>query len=238
MGGSADMTPMAFFHVIKARAEGADLVAIGDVFDVYAMTLALSNAAIEKVGITPGMGIDEKVKRLQGLRIGISSPGSSTDALIRSVLLARGYDPDKTVNLQPFGAGTSILAALEKKLTDGLVHVAPFPETVVQRGLGKVVIDPFSGEVPELNGVPFVVTVTSRETLQKKRPLLDRAMRALTAAMEFSQSHPEETCKIVRPYFSDLGEDIFKTVCETYRKASAPTPLLTRENVIKTVGRG
>jgi NitT/TauT family transport system substrate-binding protein len=110
MGGSADMTPMAFFHVIKARGEGADIVAIGDVFDVYGMTIVLSNEAIERKGIKLDMPIDEKVKRLEGLKIGISSPGSSTDALIRSVLVARNYDPDKTVSLVPFGAGTSILA--------------------------------------------------------------------------------------------------------------------------------
>jgi NitT/TauT family transport system substrate-binding protein len=235
MGGSADMTPMAFFHVIKARGEGADIVAIGDVFDVYGMTIVLSNAAIEKKGIKLDMSIDEKVKRLEGLKIGISSPGSSTDALIRSVLLARGYDPDKTVSLLPFGAGTSILAAFEKKLTDGVVYVAPIPEIIEQKGLGKIVINPFKNEVPELVNVPFVVTVTSRATLEKKPDLMRRAMHALAKAMDFAQTHPEETAKIMRQYFPDLDELLFKQVVETYRKATPRSPVLTKEQVDKTV---
>jgi NitT/TauT family transport system substrate-binding protein len=235
MGGGADMTPMAFLHVIKADSEGADLVAIGDVFDVYGMTIVLSNAAIEKIGITLDMSIDEKVRRLQGLKIGISSPGSSTDALIRSVLLARGYDPDKVVSLLPFGAGTSILAAFEKKLVDGVVYVAPIPEIIEQRGLGKSVINPFKGDVPELNNVPFVIMATSRETLAKKHDLLLRAMRAMTAAMQFAHTHPEETAKIMRPYFPDIDDSIYGTVVETYRKASARSPVLTREQLDKTV---
>jgi NitT/TauT family transport system substrate-binding protein len=235
MGGGADMTPMAFFHVIKAREEGADLVAIGSVFDVYGMTVVLSNAAIAKTGIAVGMGIDEKVKRLKGLKIGISSPGSSTDELIRSVLLARGYDPDKTVSLQPFGSGTAILAAFEKKLTDGLVYVAPIPETVEQRGLGKTVINPFAHEVPELNGVPYVVIATSRATLAAKPDLMRRATRALASAMEFAHTHPDETAKIMRHYFPDLDDALFKVVCETYRQASSPSPVLTEANFEKTV---
>jgi NitT/TauT family transport system substrate-binding protein len=235
MGGSADMTPMAFFHVIKARGEGADFVAIGDVFDVYGMTIVLSNEAIERKGIKLDMPIDEKVKRLEGLKIGISSPGSSTDALIRSVLVARNYDPDKTVSLVPFGAGTSILAGFEKKLTDGVVYVAPIPEIIEQKGLGKSVINPFKKDVPELVNVPFVVTVTSRATLEKKPDLMRRAMRALAKAADFAQKNPEETAKIVRPFFPDLEESLFKQVVETYRKASAPSPVLTREQVEKTV---
>lgn len=235
VGGSADMTPMAFFHVIEARAEGADMVAIGDVFDVYGMTVALSNAAIEKKGIKLDMPIDEKVKRLEGLKIGISSPGSSTDQLIRSILLARGYDPDKTVSLLPFGAGSSILAAFEKGLTDGVVYVAPVPEIIEQKGLGKTVINPFKNEVPELVDVPFVVTVTSRATLEKKPDLMRRAMRALTEAMEFAHNNPEETAKIMRQYFPDIDELLFNQVVETYRKATPRSPVLTREQLDKTV---
>ena len=235
MGGSADMTPMAFLHVIKARGEGADIVAIGDVFDVYGMTIVLSNEAIARKGIKLDMSTDEKVKRLEGLKIGISSPGSSTDALIRSVLVARGYDPDKTVSLLPFGAGTSILAAFEKKLTDGVVYVAPIPEIIEQKGLGKTIINPFKNEVPELVNVPYVVAATSRATLEKKPELMRRAMRALAKAMDFAQTHPAETAKIMRQYFPDLDETLFQTVVETYRKATPRSPVLTREQVDKTV---
>lgn len=235
MGGSADMTPMAFFHVIKARGEGADLVAIGDVFDVYGMTVVLSNEAIEKKGIKLDMSIDEKVKRLEGLKIGISSPGSSTDALIRSVLQARNYDPDKTISLVPFGSGSSILAAFEKKLTDGVVYVAPVPELIEQKGLGKSIINPFKNDVPELVNVPFVVAVTSRATIEKKPDLIRRAMRALAKAMDFAHKNPDETAKIMRGYFPDIDDSVFKQVAETYRKASAKTPVLTREQVEKTV---
>src|SRR5258707_1156715 len=86
-------------------------------------------------------------------KVTITSPGSSTDVSIRTMLMKRGLVPDQTVKLQPLGDGTAILAAFENKLTDGFVFAAPVPEIVEARGLGKIV-NPMAKEVPEQVGVP------------------------------------------------------------------------------------
>jgi NitT/TauT family transport system substrate-binding protein len=233
MGGSAEFTTLALLHVIRAGSEGGSLVALSSIFDVYAMTVVLSKDAIAKVGITPTMAIDDKVMRLKGLNLGISSPGSSTDALIRSLFLARHMDPDSMVKLQPFGTGTAILAAFEKQLTDGFIYVAPVPELAEMRGLGSAVINPFSGEVPELNGVPYVVLATSRDLLTTKPELVAATVRAVTKAMRFVQEKPEESKKIMRQYFADIDPTAFDLAEATYRKGSPKTPVITREQIDK-----
>jgi len=235
VGGSADMLTISLIQAIKARAEGADIVVLGSTFDVYGVKLALSNEAMAKNGIKPDMPIDEKVKRMQGLKIGMSSSGSSTDVFIRSLFLARGYDPDKVVNLVPLGNGVSLLAAFEKKLIDGLAWPAPIPEIIEHRGLGKTVVDPFSGEVPELKNVPYLVLATARSTLTKKPDMIKHAMRAITNAMEFSNDHAEESCKMVRRSFADVEDAVFKAACETYRKATPRTLKFTKDHLEKTL---
>jgi NitT/TauT family transport system substrate-binding protein len=235
VGGSSDMLAISLIQVIKARAEGNDIVVLGSSFDVYGVKVALTNEAIAKIGITSGMSIDEKIKRMQGLKIGMSSSGSSTDALIRSLFLARGYDPDKVINLVPLGNGAALLAAFEKKLIDGLVWPSPIPEIVEFRGLGKTVVDPFSGEVPELNGVPYLVLATSRAELEKKPELIKHAMRAIVHGMEFAAAEPLESCKMVRTSFPDVEEPVFKAACETYRKGTPQKLQFTREQLDKTL---
>lgn len=234
-GGSADLLAISLLQIIKSRAEGANIVALGSMFDVYAVKVVLSNDAIAKTGITADMNIDEKVKRLRGLKIGISSPGSSTDALVRSLFLARGLDPDKNVNLVPLGNGTALLAAFEKKVIDGLAWPAPVPEIIESRGLGKTIIDPFNGEVPELNGVPYLVLATGQNTLAARPDVMRRAMHAVTAAMEFSASHPVESCGMVRPFFKDVEEKVFNMACETYRKGVSHKLELTKAQLDKAV---
>jgi NitT/TauT family transport system substrate-binding protein len=235
MGGSAEMTPLGLMHVIKSQSEGGNLIAFADSFDTYAMSVVVSNEAMTKAGLDPAMPIDEKVKRLSGLRLGITSPGSSTDMLVRSMFLARGLDPDKALELQPFGTGPAMLAAFEKKISDGFVFAAPWPDLVVSKGLGKVVIDPFTGEIPELNNVPYIVMVTSKETWEREPETIRAATRALAETYTFIHEHPKETIEYIRPSFKNVDPELFTKVATTHLSGVPKSPVITREQVEKTI---
>jgi NitT/TauT family transport system substrate-binding protein len=234
MGGSAEITPLGLMHVIKSEAEGGSLVAFADSFDSYAMSVVVSNEAMQKAGLDPAMPIDEKVKRLSGLKLGITSPGSSTDLLVRSLFLARGLDPDKALELQPFGTGPAMLAAFEKKISDGFVFAAPWPDLVVAKGLGKVVIDPFTNEIPELENVPYIVMVTSRQTWEREPETIKAVTRALTATYAFIHEHPKETIEYIRPSFKNVDPEIFTKVAQKHLVGVPKTPVITREQVERT----
>jgi sulfonate transport system substrate-binding protein len=235
MGGSAEMTPLALMHAIKSQAEGADLVAFANLLSDWSMVVVLSNDAIKSAGIELAMPVDEKIKRLGGLKIGITSPGSSTDVSIRKMFLARNMVPDQMVKLQPLGDGTAILAAFDKKLVDGFVFASPAPEIVESRGLGKIVVNPMAREVPEQVGVPYAVMATSRATFAKKPEVIRASARAMTKALIFARDKPEETLKIMQHYFPDVEPAIIARIVTTYRAALPTTPVISREEVAKTV---
>src|ERR1700744_6707979 len=90
MGGSAEITQVGFAHTMHAVGRGGQLVGICTGFQVYPITLVLSNDAIKRLGITNTMTLDEKIKHVKGARIGITSPGSSTDEFMRTIMLVRG----------------------------------------------------------------------------------------------------------------------------------------------------
>jgi len=235
MGGSAEMTPLALMHAIKSQAEGADLVAFANLLNDWSMVVVLSNDAIKRAGIDLAMPVDEKIKRLSGLKLGITSPGSSTDVSIRKMLLARGMVPDQAVKLQPLGDGAAILAAFDKKLVDGFVFASPVPEIVEARGLGKIVVNPMAREVPEQVGVPYAVMATSRATFAKKPEVIRASARAMTKALIFARDKPEETLKIMQHYFPDVEASILVRIVTTYRAALPSTPVISREEVARTV---
>jgi len=192
--------------------------------DVY---VVMSNAALQKTGITADMPVDEKVRRMRGLRIGITGPGSTVDTAVRALFKARGMDPDKEVSLLPLGAPSNMIAAMEKNATDAFAYPAPWPSIAANRGLGKVMIDPFNDQIPEIRGVPFNIVATSRDLIAKDPALVEKIVRVFTRAMKFAKDDPEGAKRIMRKRFPDLDETVFNTLWASYRKALPEDPVIT-----------
>jgi NitT/TauT family transport system substrate-binding protein len=206
MGGSGEIGQFSFPHVIKSAAKGGGLVAIATGYDAYPLQLVLSKTAIQKVGITPDMGIDDKIKRLKGLNIGISSPGASTDLFMRTILLVRGIEPDKEVALQPVGGGAPMVGAIENGAVDGFVFGSPFSTMAVSKGVAQMLADPMKGELPEFRGLPYQIVATSQQTLESKPEVIRKALRALAKAQKMTREKPEEARRVTRSYFANLSD--------------------------------
>jgi NitT/TauT family transport system substrate-binding protein len=210
-------------------------VGISTAFDVYPIALVLSNDAIKRLGITDTMSLDDKIKRVKGVRIGITSPGSSTDEFMRTIMLVRGMDPSRDVQLQPIGIGAPMVAAMQAGSTDGFAFMSPFTNIAVTRGIGQIIADPITGELPEYRDVPYQVITTSRATLAAKRPLLLHVVRALTRAMQFAHQDIEGSRRIARTFFQDTPEAEFNTAFDNYIRAVPATPIISQAQVEKTV---
>jgi NitT/TauT family transport system substrate-binding protein len=202
---------------------------------MFSVALVLSNDAYARSGITEAMAIDEKVRRLRGLRLGITSPGSGTDSMARTLFAARGMNPDREITIQPLGAPENILAAFGRGVTDGFFYTSPMPETAVRRGLGRIVIEPLTGEVPELVDMPYVVLGTSRSNLKNQRPKVLAAVRAYTRAMQFVHAKPQEARQLVRARFPDVDDDVFNVAFDKYVAGVPRSPVIGPEQVAKTL---
>lgn len=234
-GGGADVAPLAMTHAVTSGAQGGGLVATSALFNVYPNSVVLTKDAIAKAGITSGMPLDEKIKRLAGLTLGITAPGGASDIQIRKMLLARGLDPDKAVKLQPLGNQAAMLAAVQKKAVDGFVMSSPVDEIAQQRGTGVIAIDPFAEPIPELAEVPYSVWGTSRATLQKRPAVIAASLRAITKAIKLAAENPEETLRVMRPQIKDVPPEAIDAVIEKYRHGAARTPVISPAQVEATV---
>lgn len=235
MGGSVDFAPMGLIQVIKAHLQGGNMITVAMLFDTLDISVVLSTEAIAKAGITPGMSIDERVRRMQGMKIAITSAGSTTDTVVRSLLKKRGLDPDKVVTIQPIGSGATMLAALEKKQTDGFAASAPHVQSAELKGVGRIIVDPFSGEAPEMVGVPYLVLNTSKDTLKNRPQLVRSTVRAMTRAMRFAAEQPAEARAILRKHFPDLDEATFNAIWTRYSKGIPKSPVVSPEKIDKTI---
>ncbi len=228
-GGSADFAVVGMQPAITARQNGADLVAVGALFNGYAIQLVLSNAAMEKTGISPDMPIDEKVEKLQGVSVGVTGIGSTTDVLLRSWLKQRGQDPEQRLTIQPLGSPPAMFAAFEQGAVDGFMLGSPFPQQAEAAGLGKIVIDPLTEEIAELDGVPYTAIITRGALTKEKPELVQRMVTALTKAMKAQAENPDAVGAKLKSYFPDTDPALYASFEPDFRGKSATTPVISAE---------
>ena len=232
--GSAAMTVLGMQPAITAADKGADLVAFAALFNKYPIGLVLRPDVMEKIGFNLKAPIDEKVKKLNGLTIGITGVGSSTDTVLRSFLLARGLDPDKVIRIQPLGDPNALIAAMEKKLVDGVMLSAPQEQILEAKGAGTIAIDPLTGEVPELDGVPYTAMITSRAFMEKNPDVIAAAARALTKAMVLIKKNPALVQEqLQKKLFPNIDAKLFATFEPAYAAAAATTPVISKADYDK-----
>lgn len=234
MGGSSDVAPLGLQLVVQASQRAGNIVAICAGYNILPMSVLLSNDAIAKSGITDAMSTDDKVHRLKGLRLGITTPGSGTDDMLRALLNKRGMDPNRDITIQPLVTAEGMLAALARGATDGFCFTTPIPEIAVGRKLGRIVLEPLNGDVPEAANVPYIIMASSPETIATKRPLLLAMVRCWVKAMDLVKSDPKAASALVRRYFPDLDQTVYDTAFAKYR-AGVPTSPMINDTQVQNV---
>ncbi|MEX0409519.1 ABC transporter substrate-binding protein [Aquibium sp. LZ166] len=232
-GGSADFAVVGMQAAITARQNGADLVSVGALFNGYPIQLVLSNAALEKTGITPDMSVDDKVERLKDISVGVTGIGSTTDVLLRSWLVQRGKNPEQALTIQPLGSPPAMFAAFEQGAVDGFMLGAPFPQQAEAAGLGKVVIDPLTDDIPELAGVPYTAIITRGALTKEKPELAQRMVNALTKAMKAQAADADAVGAKLKSYFPETDAALFSAFEPKFRGKSATTPVISKEGYQK-----
>lgn len=225
---SADFAVVGMQPAISARENGADLVAVGKLFNAYPIQLVLSKAAMEKTGIKPGMSVDDVVKNLKGVTIAVTGIGSTTDVLLRSWLAKRGVSPDSAITIQPLASTAAMYAAMEQGAVDGVMLGAPWPQKAEAAGVGSAVVDPLKGGIPELEGVPYTAIITSSALVKEKPELVGKVVHALTEAMKLTAAEPEKVGAMLKSYFPDTEDSIYKAFEPGYRAQAAKTPVLSK----------
>ena len=241
VGGSAQVAPMALEHVVIPGERAAGLVEFAKLFDVDPYSLVLSNKAIADSGIKPDMPLAEKLRRLNGMTIGITAPGGASDTFVRFMMKSRGINADQLVRLQPMGSVAAMLGALSRNMIQGLSMSTPVDTVAVSKGYGKVVISAFNAEVPELRGMPFTGMVATQSYIAAHPEVIARVTRAISDALRFNVEHPAETRDALFQYSLIADRPVYDGMIRQYQNAAARSPVLTEPqfaNLVKWVQLG
>ncbi|GAA0938282.1 ABC transporter substrate-binding protein [Pseudonocardia zijingensis] len=148
--------------------------------------------------------LEEKIAALVGKRIGITGPGSGTEALVSHLFSSTGRDAavDATlVNLG--GAATAAIGALTADRVDALAFFQPIAQQVEAAGAGRTYISPVRGDVPSLRGALHGVVFSTQKLLDRKPAELAAFNRAITRAFDDIHGDPAQARDLLGRYLED-----------------------------------
>jgi ABC-type nitrate/sulfonate/bicarbonate transport system substrate-binding protein len=209
LAGSAHFTIGQGPTFVRAASQGQRFYALANLIDKPLVEFVLRKDVAERVGITEGMPIAEKAKRLKGLTIGIQGVGSIIHAWARYVIAKGGLDVEKDVRIAPMDPA-AMLPALENKAIDGFAVVIPFTTQAILKG-NAIMLASAITDAPEL--VPFggAVLYALPTTCQKNREMCVRMGKTYSSATKLIQEQSDKVFEeVLTKRFPKMEPDLLK----------------------------
>jgi NitT/TauT family transport system substrate-binding protein len=203
IAGDVDFSFTTGDQVIVAHQEGKPLVMVMSGLNKVFINWAMHKEAAKAKGITEASPLQEKLKSLKGLTVGVTNPAALTAHLAHFLIRKAGYVPQQDVQVIPVGAGPTWLAALENRKVDLALTAPPVPETAIRRGFAIMFINNAKGEDPSVSEFLMENLVVRPETPKKDPDLVRKMVRALTNANKWAlSSTPKQVADALRPTFA------------------------------------
>ncbi|WP_170289752.1 ABC transporter substrate-binding protein [Cytobacillus depressus] len=237
IGGGAQIGTVALVDIMKAIDSGQNVKVFGTLFNQVGTNIVMNKDIASKNGINENSSMADKIKALKGLKVGISSPGSGSDHIIRMLLESEGINPDRDSELIPLGQGDAQLAAFQKNEIDAFVYASP--TTDMATTLNGIILFNFSkGEVEEYAGLAYLTLVAKEDDLKKNKELYQKVANAMAKAGKFIETEREETREILKKYVQGIDPEVFDIAFENNYPAFAKSPVITEESFNKNIKFG
>ena len=192
VSGNAQVADVGFDDLLELASEGeTGLVMVQNILNRVTLTTVMNPDLAAELGVSRESPIEERYAALEGLRIGITSPGAPTDKYMRYYLRQAGLDPDQDAEIIAIGGGSSLLAALESDQIDVFHLSPPSPYVAEAEGFGTVLIDGPAGDVEEFSDFLYIAWAANREWAETNPDAMTAFNAALDRAMEDIAADPE-----------------------------------------------
>ncbi|WP_375108722.1 ABC transporter substrate-binding protein [Nonomuraea sp. MTCD27] len=178
-------------------------------------------------GAAAGDPLDQRIRALRGKKIGITGPGSGTEALVTYLFGKVGLNSATDCELVNLGStAASALGALKAGRVDALAFFQPIAQQAAAAGIGTRFISPAAGDVPGLERTAHGVVFTTQRIIDKKPKEVAAFQNALGRAQRFiHEADPAEITRMLTVYLKGIDP-----------KALAELPGLMRAEIPAEIG--
>jgi len=223
--GSIDIAGSVMTDVLNLYKTRSDTRLLAPLVNAYYIDVTV------RTGFTdPGGDLNAKITALKGKKIGITGPGSGTEALLIYLFKQVGLDTKRDATLVPLGSdATAALGALKTGRVDALSLAQPVGQQAEADGIGKIYISPTNGDVPALVGATQGVVFTTQKVIDRKGAAVAAFLRAIAKAEQLIHDDPATAQKLLAGYQNTLKPATVQTLMPIVEKEIPAKPVFTEQ---------
>ncbi len=228
LGGGGQFSASVLLDGMMAHRKGLDDVRALATLSYFFNPMVVRADVAKARGLNLDKPLAERVPLMKGLKLGITTPGASSDMTVRYLAITNGLSPDRDFQIVPLGGMSSQIAGMQAEQVDGCACLPGVDILTKQQGLTVDLVKP--GELTELDGTTYG-TLYGLASYNKAHPEVATAMaRALVRATSLIADHPDAARAAARPFFKEMDEQTYLTSWATYLAYIPKIPLISRED--------
>lgn len=221
VSGEAPVGAMVIDHTLRLADQGQAMPVAVPLTLRFAQQFVVARDIVEERGVDVDAPIEEKFAKLDGISVGITSPGSSTDNATRYLFEQAGLDPDAAVEIVPLGSTSQAATAFAQGDVDAFSASPPYAQAQTgENGRGVIVADFLAGEVEALSNVIYTTVVMNKQWAEENHDDAVAITRAILKALRLMDEEPKEAQDLI--YDEWYAENVERDVFETGWDAVAP----------------
>jgi NitT/TauT family transport system substrate-binding protein len=223
-GGSIDVAAGVMTDAFNLHKINDKTRVVGSLVDEYYVDVVAGPAIPASLDDAP---LSDRVKALRGKKIGITGPGSGTEALVTYLLKQQGLSAKTDVTLVNLGADPSAsIGALKAGRVDALTFFQPIGQQAEATGVGRIYISPARGDVPQLTGATHGALFTTQAIIDGKGKAVAAFLQAIAKAERMITDDPAKAQQLLQEYQGTLKPAAVKALMPILEKEipDDPTP--------------
>lgn len=206
ISGNIDIIPIATPTVIAANLAGADM-------QILAHTMP---------GVVHAMMVRPDIKRpedLKGKKIGVSSLGSLTDFLVRSIAKKKGLNPERDFTLLTTG-GSDTERVMALKAGSVEASALSHPGYGLARRMGFNMLWDSAKEID----YPWMEITARRAAIKADRELILQYMKAHLEGIALFKTNREFSIRVIKKMLKTPDDELVNESYDIFSKMFLPTP--------------
>ncbi|MFI5265918.1 MAG: ABC transporter substrate-binding protein [Chloroflexota bacterium] len=177
----------------------------------------MSSGAFQK------LPLNDRVKALKGLKVGISGVGGLVDVNTRFLVKQAGLDPERDLEIVNVANTPALLAAFKQGQISSFQGTPPDPQQSVKSDGGIVYFDGPAGEGPSTLSEQASSGVATTKAWAQQNPEQVRAFgQAIAKASDFLKSNQDEAIQLLQKRFPKIDADVVADSVKILAPAIAP----------------